>query len=63
MFTLLLNWSNQAADIVGKIFSSVSFPSLNVSLIFDSKNVLTEVGRKVVMEPVFSMDRGFKAQL
>ena len=32
-------------------------------LTFHFKHVLKEVGRKVVMEPVFSMDRGFKAQL
>ena len=32
-------------------------------LIFHFKHVLREVGRKLVVEPVFSMDRGFKAQL
>ena len=32
-------------------------------LIFDFRHVVREVGRKLVMEHVFCMDRDFKAQL
>ena len=46
-----------------KMFFTVSFTSLNVFFNFSLQNVLREVGRKVVMGPVFSMDRGFKAHL
>ena len=40
-----------------------SFTSLNILLIFHFKHVFREAGRKVLMEPVFSMDRGLAAQL
>ena len=46
-----------------KKISSVSFTSLNIFMIFHFKNVLREVRRKVVIGPMFSMDRGFMAKL
>ena len=48
---------------VGKKFSTVSFTSLNVFLIFHFKHVFRKIGRKVVTEPIFSMDRCFTVQL
>ena len=63
LFTTSFNWSYQEADICGKNFSSASFTSLNMFLIFHFKHVLTEARRKDVMENVFYMDTGFKAQL
>ena len=65
LFTPLLNWSHQGADI----FEEKNFLhcfihlTLNMLLIFDFKHVVREVGRKFVMEHVFCMDRDFKAQL
>ena len=41
----------------------VPFSSLDVFLIFHFKHVLRDVGRKYVIDPAFSMDKGFKAQL
>ena len=49
--------------VIKKVF--LQFHSLlsTFFLTFHFKQVLKKVGRKVVMEPVFSMDRVFKAQL
>ena len=45
-------------------FFTVSFTSLNVFFVdFSLQNMLREVGRKVVMGPVFSIGRGFLVQL
>ena len=48
---------------VGKKFFTVSYTSLSVFLIFHFKQVRREEGRKVVIEPVFSVDKDFKTQL
>ena len=48
---------------MGEKFFTVSYTSLSVFLIFHFKQVRREEGRKVVIEPVFSVDKDFKTQL
>ena len=58
LFTTSFNISHQESNICGKtiFFSSIHFFRHSFFWIL-------EVGRKVVMEPVFNMGRDFKAQL
>ena len=62
LFTPSFNWSHQEADICREILQLHSV-FLTFFLIFHFKHVLREVGRKVVMKPKFSMDKGFKTQV
>ena len=57
--------SHQKAEICGENFSIYCslIHCFECFLIFHFKHVLREVGRKVLMEPVLTMDRGFQAQL
>ena len=57
--------SHQKAEICGENFSIYCslIHCFECFLIFHFKHVLREVGRKVLMEPVLTMDWGFQAQL